>query len=73
MGQLDTTTMRVPPVILHSTRQLLARLEAISGRRLFNRQAIHVALVAAENATDEELLSYLPEPEPEPINVHDSS
>jgi hypothetical protein len=56
--------MRVPPVILRSTRQLLARLEVIADRRLFNRDALRVAIIAAENATDEALLSYL-EPEPE--------
>lgn len=66
MGQQDTTTMRVPPVILLSARQLVARLEAATGRRVFNRDAVHVAFVAAENATDEELISYLPDPDPDP-------
>jgi hypothetical protein len=51
--------MRVSHPVYLSLRLLNSRLEALAGRRVNMGDSLRVAVIAAENAPDSELLAYL--------------
>jgi hypothetical protein len=55
----ETHMMRVSHPVYLSLRLLNSRLEALAGRRVNMGDSLRVAVIAAENAPDSELLAYL--------------